>query len=149
MKQQLPVYIDRLREGQNEPVDEIVEPQRLELSDDEISVTKPFKVTGEVYVVEEYLVVSLTIIGQLSLICRLCNEPFVFPISIKKAQEEISLDEIKDACYDLLPLIRELVLLEIPLYPQCSGSSCGNREKIEKFLKNPNEQLNMPFKDLL
>lgn len=149
MKPQLPLFIDRLTEGRTEVIQESIDPALLEISDDEINCTEQVIVSGEAYLAEDFLVISLTIKTRCALVCRFCNEVFSYPIAITSKLEEVGLEEIRGACFDLLPLIRELILLELPLYPQCDGASCKNRSRIEPYLTKKDETVHTPFKDLL
>ena len=149
MKPQLPLFIDRLTEGRTETIQESIDPVLLAISDDEICCTEPVEVSGEAYLAEDFLVISLAIKARCGLVCRFCNESFSYPITISSRLEEVALEEIHGACFDLLPLVRELVLLELPLYPQCGGESCNNRSRIEPYLTKKDETVHTPFKDLL
>ena len=147
MKKQFPIYIDRLREGRVEHISQEISPELLDISDDEIDCVKPVLVKGEAYLAEDFLLVSVSLVAEVILHCSVCNEPFAFTIELPKIDQEVPLDEIHDAVFDLLPLLREVLLVEIPFYPQCGGQECKNRKDIEKYFSK-GQKLNNPFESL-
>lgn len=147
MKKELPIYIDRLRDGRVEKITEELDPKVLDISDSEIDWPGPVYVTGEAYLAEDFLLVSLSIKAEVLLHCRVCNEQFSYPITLSKIDQEVPLEEIHDAAFDALALIREVLLVEIPFYPQCGGAACNNRSKLEKYFSK-DHKLNNPFESL-
>lgn len=151
MKRPLLVHIERLREGKTESFEEQLDPALLQMADEELACNEPITVSGEVYLVDTWLIVKLSFTANIVIPCSFCNEPFILPIR-SDLQHEESLEEISGGVFDLLPVVREAILLEIPFYPQCGGETCRNRDKIEKFLKKPNEESATetyhPFEDL-
>lgn len=153
MKKQLPIYIERLRQGRVHEITETIDPKQLDLFDDEIIAAKDVVVEGEAYLADPYLLVKLTLKSEFTLLCSVCNEPFSFPVEVVHILHEAPLDEITDSIFDLLPLIRETILLEVPFYPLCSGTTCRNRTEIEKFFKkqtgaNEVDERYKPFENL-
>src|SRR5262245_26778924 len=139
MKHPLLVYIERLREGKVEWIEEKIDPVRLDIQEEGLICKEPIDVTAEVYLVDTWLIVKMSFSACVMLSCSFCNEPFVFPIEVKDVQFEETLEEIHGAVFDLLPLIREALLLEIPFYPQCGHTVCRNRNEVEKYLKKKDE----------
>jgi len=136
MKKQLPIYIERLRDGRIEHVQESIDSKMLDISDADAKFSERVAVSAKAYTADDFLLVELTISAKAELMCSVCNEPFFYPIEIRNAIFETALDEITDAVFDLYPLVRECVLLEIPFYPQCAGASCKNRESLDRYFKN-------------
>jgi uncharacterized metal-binding protein YceD (DUF177 family) len=148
VKQPLLVYIERLREGKVELIEEKIDPARLDIAEEDFICKEPIEMKAEVYLVDTWLIVKMSFTTQVTLSCSFCNEPFVFPIEVKDEQYEESLEEIKDSVLDLLPLIREALFLEIPFYPQCGNTVCRNRDEIEKYLKkeeSKGDEYHLPF----
>jgi uncharacterized metal-binding protein YceD (DUF177 family) len=153
MKKQLPIYIERLRQGRVQEITETIDPKQLDFFDDEIIAAQDLVVVGEAYLADPYLLIKLTIKSEFTLLCSVCNEPFSFPIEVVQVLHEEPVEEITDSIFDLLPLIRETVLLEAPFYPLCGGSTCHNRAEIEKFFKkqtsvNEGDERYKPFENL-
>ena len=157
MKDIVKVYVDRVRDGNTDEISEELPSSFMDVHEKDIRFEAPIFLTGEAYVTDDYLIVSLTIETEATLICSVCNEPFTFAISIHNMMHEEPLENIKEATFDILPLVRESILLEIPLYPQCGITSCNRREEIEPYLKkeqSPEQEESQPnghnpFKDLL
>ncbi len=155
MKENLKVYIDRMRDGETEEVDETLEPSFMDIHEKEMRFEDPVTLEGEAYVTDDWLIVRLSIQTKVHLICSVCNEPFEFEIDIQNMVHDEPLENIRDASFDLLPLVRESVLLAVPFYPQCGIDVCSKRHEIEPFLKKdgssdeePEEHGHNPFKDL-
>jgi len=148
MKEKLKLYIERIRED-SELIEEELDPSFIDIQEQDIRFEKPISVTGEAYVTDDWLIIRISIKTEGKLVCALCNEPFIFPIDIQDMVENEPLDQVTDGVYDLLPLIRDSILLSMPFYPQCGITECNNRTAIEPYLKkerSPEE--NSPFKDL-
>ena len=152
MKSESHLFIDlnRLRHEESEPFDVMLDPQVLELSaNDSIEVTEPVHATGTASIVDDELIIDLSVEGTLKMRCSTCHEPFAFAVDVTDDVSTHSLEEIKSATFDVKDIIREAFLLEIPHFPQCGGKSCLNRDKIQKYLKKEGtEDTYSPFKDL-
>jgi len=157
MKQSVKIYIERLRGGKNEEILEKLDPAFLDISEKEVAFKEPIEVKGEAYLAEDWLIIRLSIVAYVELQCALCCERFRYAINLEDMLHEEPLENIREATYDLLPLIRESILLEIPFYPQCGITKCNNRQEVEKFLKKDNKVSeepkgingHKPFQDML
>jgi uncharacterized metal-binding protein YceD (DUF177 family) len=157
MKPTLKIFVDRLHGGKSELITEELDPGFMDISEKEVAFKDPIKVEGEAYLAEDWLIVRLSIIAHATLQCALCNDTFRFPIHLQDMMHEEPLENIREATYDLLPLIRESILLEIPFYPQCGITKCNKRQEVEKYLKKePKVQEekkgingHKPFQDML
>jgi uncharacterized metal-binding protein YceD (DUF177 family) len=140
-KLKLRIYTDRLKGGDSEEISETLDPAFLEIPEnDEIVFKDPVVIQGSAYIVDEFLVLSLHIQTKVELPCALCNTPFSLPIHITNFLHEEPVEAIKQGVFDYAETLREAILLEVPFYPQCGGSSCLNRKQVEKFLKKPTEE---------
>ena len=153
MKKVLKIHLERLQEGKKEQFEESISPDVLQLSDDILTFTEPVSISGCAYASEDFLILQFNVHASVTLACSLCNEMMKLPINLHDVIEEISLDEIEGSVYDLAPLIREAILLEIPFYVQCGGDMCKNRKSVEKYLRqsdavHPEQDTQQPFKDL-
>jgi uncharacterized metal-binding protein YceD (DUF177 family) len=137
MKRPLVVHVERLREGKTETLEEQIDPSLLDIADEELACNEPVSLSAEVYLVDTWLIVKMSLTATVVLPCSFCNEPFVLPITIEEQLHEEPLEDIKGGIFDLIPLVREAIFLAIPFYPQCGTTLCLNRDKIEKFLKKP------------
>lgn len=152
LRHSLLIPLERLREGKIEFIKEELDPAGLDISDEELVCKGPVSIEAEISLVDIWVLVKLSLKASLILPCAFCNETFVFPIKLEHFQHEEPLENVSHDVYDLIPLIREACLLEVPFYPQCAGTTCRNRKTLEKFMRpegSSEEEGYQPFKDLL
>ena len=147
------VYLERLVSGRKQEFDELVEPDLLNLSDETLTFQDPVYVKGEAYLAEGWLILHLSVDTKVTVPCSLCNEPVAIDISVKGLIEEEAVETIHGGVFDFSDRIREVVLLEVPFYPQCGGAECSNRKDVEKYLAKNKDQgqdhWHHPFSELL
>ena len=135
--EKLKVYIDRLKNGHVEKIEETVSPAYLQLeNDEELSFPQDVRISCEAYLADDHLILHLSVTTTITLLCSICNGPVLVPIDIKGHYSTVSLDEIPSAMYDIGAEIRETTLLHIPLFTECNVGHCPERENLEKFLKH-------------
>ena len=150
----LKIYIDRLNGGQTQEIDETLAPDFLDVNEKELSFKDPVHIKAEVYLADDYLVIDLNADTFAWLPCSICNENVRTPITIKNFHLTQPLAEIKAAIFDLVEKVREVILLQTPLFTECNEGKCPERENIKKFLKpdekpsNPADINYFPFADL-
>lgn len=149
-KQTLCVYIDRLKGDSEEEIAETLDPQALDIQEsDELTVTDPVNVEGRAYITDEYLVIDLDVTASITMPCAFCNHDFALNVDVKHSIHEEPVSDIKHGVFDLIPLVREAIFLEVPLYPLCGGKVCLHRSEIEKYLKKESvEEGYQPFIDI-
>lgn len=98
----------------------------------------PIAVAADCLFNEDLLLVNLEIKTDVCAPCTICSETFSFPLHIKEVRLEFAIDpaEHKEKI-DLVPHIREAVLLETPLYVECSRGHCPERATLAKYLSQP------------
>jgi uncharacterized metal-binding protein YceD (DUF177 family) len=151
--EKLKIYIDRLKGGQSQKIEETLPPNFLALDEEDLLFDDPIHLHGEVYIASDHLVIHLSIETFAYLPCSVCNDPVHAPIAIKNHYLTHPLSEIHGAIFDLTEEIRESILLQTPLFVECHGGKCPERENIKKFLnpeeKNPtDDDAHFPFADL-
>lgn len=150
----LKIYIDRLKGGHPLKIEETLSPEFLDVHEEELAFEEPVHVKGEAYLAEDHLVMHLAIKTSAILPCAICNDAVVSPIGVKDVYLTEPLSEIKTAIFDLTDLVRETILLQIPLFVECKGGKCPERDNIKRFLKpeeksSASEEINhFPFADL-
>lgn len=156
MKEHVKVYVERIRDGEMESIEETLAPRFMDIHEQEMRFEDSVHIAGEAYVTDDWLIIQLAIQTKVHLICSVCNEPFVLDIDIPDMVHDEPLENIRDASFDLLPLVRESILLAVPFYPQCGITTCNRRHEIEPFLKKEGdveeaaeEHGHNPFKDLM
>ena len=156
--EQLKIYVDRLKEGHQELLNEVLSPSFFDIEDKDLHFSGDVHVEGEVYLANEHLVVHLNIDVNAVLPCAICNELTNHPISIKNLYLTKPLAEIKGAVYDLSNEVRESILLQTPRFTECNQGKCPERESIKKYLapkeqkaldtKAKGEVVHFPFADI-
>ncbi len=150
----LKIYIDRLKGGNALKIEETLPPDFLDVDDEELVFEETVRIQGEAYLADEHLVIHLNIETSAFLPCSICNDAVSTPISLKNIYLTEPLSEIKGAIFDLGQQVRETILLQTPLFIECNGGKCPEREHIKKFLKpeekpsDPGEITHFPFADL-
>ncbi len=156
MKEKLNVYPDRIKDGNTDEIAHELESSFMDVHENEMRFKDPIFIEGEAYVTDDWLIVSLSIQTQVQLICSVCNTDFSFDIDIQNMMHEEPLENIRDGSFDILPVVRDNILLAVPFYPQCGITTCLRRAEIEPYLKKETpkedeiqEHGHNPFKDLL
>ncbi len=152
--QQIKIYIDRLKNDQTFKIEETLSPDFLDVHDAELTFKEPILVKGESYLADDHLVIHLSIETTATLPCSICNEPVTLPIEIKNLYLTQPLTEIEGSIFDLAGEVRETILLQTPLFIECSKGNCPERDSIKRFFKEESplqeseEKINFPFADL-
>src|SRR5579871_861362 len=124
----LKIYIDRLKGGQTQKIDETLSPEFLDIGEEELFFDKPVQLKGETYLANEHLIIHLNIETTACLPCSVCNDPVHVPIVIKNIYLTEPISEIKGAMFDLANEVRESILLQTPLFSECHNGKCPERE---------------------
>jgi len=134
------IYVDQLRNGNDEEIQEEFSPAFLNVNEKELSFADPIEVNGHAYLTDDSLILNLAIKTKAMIPCSICNEPFKFDIEISNFYHVEELEEIKGAVYDFQELLRETILLETPQFAECHQGKCPDREKIKNYLKEVSEE---------
>ena len=148
------IYADRLRGGQVENLERSYAPDFLQIEEKEVVFPDPINVAGQAYIANNDLVLHLDISTSVMVPCAICNESIRMPIAVKGLYQLIPLDEIRGGVYNIRELLRESVLIEVPLFAECNNGNCPHRGEIKKYLHQNSdhsedaEEGYHPFKDL-
>lgn len=142
------IYLDRLIEEKVEKLDFSLSPSFLVVDDEEIVFESPVLVHGEAYLASDHLVIHLNVDTSVKLICKLCNEPFSYPISLKHVYHTTSIEEIKGATFDMTEVLRENILLETPRFAECNTGSCPERDALSQYSTKGDDKASLPFAHL-
>ncbi|MES2345589.1 MAG: hypothetical protein V4494_06620 [Chlamydiota bacterium] len=134
MTEEFKIYIDRLKNGHTEKVQEEVDPSFLDITEKELSFPVPVAVQGEAYLAEDHLILHMKVKTRAQIPCAVCNEPFLYPIETD-FYNTIPVEEITNPVFDYSDILRESILIEIPPFTECHEGACPERETISKFLK--------------
>ncbi len=136
MKDSFVIYLDRLSEEREEPIDLTVDSDVLNVHENELDFTGDVSVEGKAYLANEHLVIDLSIGATASLPCKICNEMRDYPIDITHTLITRDLSEMKGHTYDFGVDVREAIIIEIPTIFECNSGECPERVEMEKYIVN-------------
>ncbi len=142
------IYIDRLKAGQTEEIEEEIPSDFLDVNEKDLSFPDPVKIHGETYLAEDHLVIHLQIETTIRLPCSICNEPLLIAVVVNDFYHTEPIKELRSPIFDYTPALREAILLQIPSFAECHQGHCPEREQINKYLKKASPPVTYPFRDL-
>lgn len=140
----LSIFIDRLEEDSPIEINETVPPDFLEVKEQELHFTFPVKIHGKAYLSGELFVMEIEAVTEVLMPCSICNE--LFPVTIRTidCSHASPTEEIPNHIFDFTEIVREALLIEIPLFAECHGGFCPEREKIASYLKKTEAPIKNP-----
>lgn len=135
MTEQLKIYIDRLKEGQIEQIAEVLPPDFLDIHEEDLAFSEPVTLSGKAYLAEDHLVLNLCVKTEASIPCCICNELVKVPVVLDNFYHTVALEDISSPVLDYGADLREAILLQTPLFAECSGGNCPEREEVSKYFK--------------
>ncbi len=145
------IFIEQLRDGHEERIDERFDPDFLEVSEVDLAFNQPVNLQGTASLAENELILHWNIDTCATIPCLICNEPVGVPIEITDFYYSEPIEEIKSGVYNFKSLLRETLLLEVPQFAECNSGKCKKRNEFQKYLKAPSdlseEEGYQPFAD--
>lgn len=129
------IYIEQLRDGHTEAIDEAFDPSFLDVNEKEVAFLDPVRVKGNAYLAEGNLVLNFNIATFVILPCVICNDPVKVEVKIENFYHMVPTEEIRTGIYNMEEILRETVLLDIPLIAECEGGKCPHRSEIARYIK--------------
>lgn len=134
------IYVEQLRDGQIEHLNEVFSPEFLDVHETELSFVDPVHVNGEAYLADATLILHLNIETYALMPCRVCNELIKIAIHISGLYLAVPLEEIKGGVFNFCELLRETILVEVPALAECNEGKCPQREVVQKFFKKEGDE---------
>ncbi len=134
------IFVEQLRDGRESKIQEILDPEFMDIHDPELIFKKPVELEGAAYIAEHELLIHWDIKTEALIPCSICNEPVAVPIQVKNFYYSEPLAEIKSGVYNFKNLLRETILLEVPTFTECSEGMCPKRQEYSKYLKESSNQ---------
>ncbi|MCB1118103.1 MAG: hypothetical protein KDK50_05950 [Chlamydiia bacterium] len=141
------IYTDRLKSGKTQEIDQELPPSFMEVEEAELKFESPIAVKGRAYLSGDHLVVDLEVHTKVKIPCAICNKMTAVPISSGKTTYTVPPEEIKSAAYKPDSLVREALLLEVPMLAECQGK-CPEREILKPLLEKEEHDTCFPFSEL-
>lgn len=134
------IYIDRLKEGQEQLFHEMVECSEIfDVEEVGALALKPVDLAFKAYLAGHELVIEWQSIKAACRVnCTVCNEPFEFPIVIEEGRHIEPVSSIRGAVFNPSSLVREQILLEVPSYAECKEGACPERETLKRYIDKEN-----------
>jgi uncharacterized metal-binding protein YceD (DUF177 family) len=145
------IFVDQLRHGRVEKIEEQIPPDFLDVNEEELAFNHPVQLKGEAYLAENELILHWDAETIATIPCSICNQPVQVKVRLTNFYHSEPLAEIKAGIYHFKSLLRESILLETPFFAECEGS-CPKREEYNHYLKQSSnheiEERHNPFADL-
>ncbi|MFI5344331.1 MAG: YceD family protein [Chlamydiales bacterium] len=140
MEDEFKIYVEQLREGHENRIDEVFSPDFLEINEPDLAFLKPVKLQGVAYIAEKELILNWNIWTEALVPCAICNEKVPVEIEIDNFYYSEPLDAIKSGIFNFKSLLRETILLEVPLFTECNQGNCPSRKEVAQYLRKPSEE---------
>ncbi|NGX61119.1 MAG: hypothetical protein K940chlam9_00600 [Chlamydiae bacterium] len=139
MEDAFKIYVLRLREGEQEKIEESLDPAFLEIEEEELFFETPVVVRGTAEISGEFLLVRFSAATEAKMPCSICNQEAVVSLRVKDFTQLVSLEEIRSGVYAIKDVLREAILLELPSTIECHEGSCPERENLAQYFMNSEE----------
>ncbi|NGX53504.1 MAG: hypothetical protein K1000chlam4_00216 [Chlamydiae bacterium] len=146
MDKQFNIYIDHLRDGSRESIDESFSPEFMDINEAELAIQRPVEVRGETYIAGDILVLQLSLATEATMPCAICNSDAQVKLEVPEMTHTVELSSIKGGIFNFKELIRESLLLELPHTAECNEGHCPERKVLEKFSSKRGQHT--PFSEL-
>jgi len=156
MNKNLSIYVDRLKDGHTQKIEEEISSNFLDVKEEELSFPSPVSIQGKAYLADDELVLQFDIHTQFIMPCAICNEKISLPIEIKNFYHVEPIAEIKGHIFNFTELLREAILLQIPPFIECNNGKCPERKTLSRYIKkeekaaphSKKDHVHYPFADL-
>lgn len=122
-------------DGREEPLVAALPSSIIDVSDSEMRFETPINVVGRAYAAADDIIVELAIDTEVMQPCRICNAWTAHPVNLDKVLFHVHSNECSNDQLDLVPLIREEVLLAVDGYVECRDTGCPDRDQLSHYLK--------------
>lgn len=129
------IHVEQLRDGRSKDISGSYSPEFLDIHEKSLAFLDPVEIHGEVYLVEEMLMMHVDISTLATIPCSICNNPVKVKTAIQGYYHGVPLSEIRGGIYYFHEILRETILLEIPILAECNDGKCPARKEIKKYLK--------------
>jgi len=127
------IYIHRLKDGKAENIAETFAPDFMHIAEKELKFVNPVHVEGTACVSGTEFVLVLHVKTTACLPCCMCNCETEVSIEVPRLMHTQDVNEIKSGVYRMGDLLREGILLELPLTAECCAGNCPERATLSKF----------------
>ncbi len=129
------IWIDRLKGGTTQKIEENLDPSFLGPNEPELRFAFKVHVKGEAYLTNAHLIIHLKAQTKISMPCAICNEMIDTGLKVDNFYHTEPIEEISGACFDYAQVLREALLIELPKTIECNGGNCPERIAMEPYLR--------------
>jgi uncharacterized metal-binding protein YceD (DUF177 family) len=146
----LKIFTEQLRDGKREEIEHVLSPDFLGIQESDLVFHSPIHLKGEAYATDEHLILQLSAHTEVKMLCSICNEMTFISLKTEEIYHTILFTDLKSTIFDFTDLIREEIVILIPLFVECQQGKCPDRKHVSKFMKNKAiyPQNHFPFADL-
>lgn len=151
MSEPFKIYIDRLRGGNAETIDTLLDPSFLDVHEKDLSFSSPVQLKADTYLTDEHLIIHLKASTKAIRPCAICNQPTPTDLVVEDFYHTELIQDIPSAIFDFREVLREALLIELPLIVECNGGKCPERETLRPFMRSKERKENptyFPFTDI-
>jgi len=146
MPEQLKIFTEQLQNDRREKLNLSLPPDFLDLNEKEVKATSPVVIKGEVYVLDDLLMLAFDVSTEVEMPCSICNTSTKVPLQNKNILISIPLSELPSSIFDCSDLVREEIIMLLPQFIECKKGGCPRRQELKSYLKKDSQ--NFPFADL-
>lgn len=132
------IYVHRLKEGESEVISETFDPSFLQVDEKELKFEAPIEVNGTAYVSNNNFLLTMTVCTDVILPCVICNEQTKIALKAEQLVHDQTMEELKSGIFHMGEMIRQGLLLELPLTAECRDGKCPEREHLTKYFSKEN-----------
>lgn len=134
----LRLFLDRIRAQGCEKIDLRLEPDFMDIHEEELAFVQPIAVEGEVYLAGEEVVVALRAETVIRMPCAICNAPVDVTLQNRWTSVE-PIESFRHGVIDLREMVRENLLIEVPSIAECRQGNCPERTLLAPYLRQEQE----------
>lgn len=142
MEHQLKIFVEQLEEGKQERISLTISPPFFDIQENDLVLDSPVAISGEIYMTDHHLILHLDAKTTAKIPCAICNNLATLPLEAK-IYESLPLSELESSIFDYSSLVKEEILLQIPLFAECQ-SNCPERSNLGPFLNKIKEDKSAP-----
>jgi uncharacterized metal-binding protein YceD (DUF177 family) len=150
MEESFKISLDLLKDGQSCPIKETFSPEFLDVQEEELLFQEKVHVQGQASLIEDHILLELTVKCSAKLPCSICNQWTQVAIYLPQILISEEIENRNSRFFDYKEALREAILLEVPQFAECQGS-CPERKNMESYCQRTKESKSsdyFPFEQL-
>ncbi len=151
MSESFKIWIDRLKGGRTEKIEEALDSSFLGPEEPELRFGGKAFVKGEAYLTDTHLIIHLKAHCTVSMPCAVCNQMTQVELRDDNFYYTQPMEEIEGALFNYSEALREALLLQLPRTVECHQGKCPERSTMTPYLRSETRKEKttyFPFADL-